>query len=167
MLGASGLANPESRRVGRGRAHGHDGMHRMRHIFAFAAPAGGLALALTALSLFARVAMGAPADVVVITIADAGKTVSLVVGERLTVKLDAQPGTGFAWQPEPASTSLLSLLGTAMGGASMPGSVQSQTLTFVAHAPGKGNLKLAYRRPWEKDAVPRQSFSVAVRIAAQ
>jgi inhibitor of cysteine peptidase len=141
-------------------------MQRIRHILAFAAPAAGFALALAALLLFARVSLSAP-DALLITAADAGTTVSLVVGERLTVKLDAQAGTGFAWQPDPTSTSLLALLGTAYGGASMPGSVESQSLTFVARSAGDGNLKLAYRRPWEKDLVARKSFSVAVRIGTK
>jgi predicted secreted protein len=142
-------------------------MQRMRPMLAVTAPAGGFGVVLAALLLSAQVSLSAPPDAVVITAADAGKTVALVVGERLTVKLDAQSGTGFAWAPDATSTSLLALLGTTHGRAAMPGSAESQNLTFVARSAGEGNLKLAYRRPWEKDAAAGKGFSVAVRIGTK
>lgn len=37
-------------------------------------------------------------------------------------------------------------------------------LTFRALAPGRTELRLAYRRPWEKDAPPGKTFRVEVVI---
>ena len=143
-------------------------MHSMRNVLAVAGPAE-FTPALVALMLLVRagLSMAAPPDAVVITAADAGRTVSLVVGEKLTVTLDAQPGTGFRWEPAATSTSLLSLSGTTPGGASIPGAVETQSFAFVARSAGAGNLTLVYRRAWGKNAVPSKSFSVAIRIAAQ
>ena len=108
----------------------------------------------------------APADPKVITAADAGKTVSLVVGGQLTVQLEAQPGTGCGWEADAASTPLLSFKGSKSSGTNMPGGIEAQSLSFVARSAGEGNLKLVYRRSWEKDVAPAKSFSVAVKISA-
>jgi inhibitor of cysteine peptidase len=144
-------------------------MRRKRHVLVFAGRSGGFALALAALLLLAwgGFLMAAPSDAVEITAADAGKTVMLVVGERLIVKLDAQPGTGFGWEADATSTSLLSFSSTNLGAAGMPGAVETQSLTFLARSAGEGDLKLVYRRAWEKDAVPAKSFSVSVKVTAR
>lgn len=99
--------------------------------------------------------------------ADAGRTVTLAVGETLTVGLPSQPGTGYSWQAAENSTPVLTLSGTRQRGANMPGAVETQRLTFVARAPGAGRLRLVYRRPWEKGGVPTKSFTVMVKIVAQ
>ncbi len=150
------------------------GNQRMRHSLAVTGPGRGLALAFAVLMLFAwgSGAMGASSDAVVVTAADAGKTVSLAVGQSLIVKLDAQTAsTGFQWEPDAASTPLLSFSSTTQSGAGTPpgmvGGVKTQSLTFVARAAGEGNLKLVFRRWWEKDTPPAKSFSVTVEIAAQ
>ncbi len=145
-------------------------MQRMRHNFTFARSGSGFALAFAALMLFAEAgyAMSAPpADPKMITAADAGKTVSLIVGEQLTVRLDSQPSTGYGWDPDPTSTPLLSRTSTKQaGGGNIPGGAETESLTFVARAAGEGQLKLIYDRPWERDKPPARTFSVTVKIAA-
>jgi predicted secreted protein len=144
-------------------------MQKTRNDLPFSRPGSSLAMAFAALMLFAEAsyAMSAPpTDPKVITAADAGKTVSLIVGEQLTVRLDAQPGTGFGWEPDATSTPLLSSKGSTLSGGNIPGGVETQSLTFVARAAGEGNLKLVYRRGWENDVPPAKSFSVTVKIAA-
>lgn len=127
---------------------------------------GRSALALWALLFLAGVnsAMAAGSTPVVISAADAGKTVSLALGSRLTVCLEAQPGTGFGWEPDAGSTSLLSLASVAAGHASMPGAGQTQCLSFVAGSSGKGQLDLVYRRPWEKEIALAKRFSIGVKV---
>lgn len=149
------------------------GNPRMRHSLAVTGPGRGLALAFAVLMLFAGGigATGASAAPVVVTAADAGKTVALDVGQSLIVKLDAQTAsTGFAWEPDAASTPLLAFSGSTQSKANTPpgmvGGAATQSLTFVARAAGEGELKLVYRRPWEKNTPPARSFSVTVKIAA-
>jgi inhibitor of cysteine peptidase len=138
-------------------------------MFGFTPLAARFAPGLAALLLFAAAgfAMTGPVDDIAIAAADAGKAVALAVGQKLRVTLEAQPGTGFRWQPASTSTPLLSFSGTTLGGASMPGAPETQTLTFVARAPGAGKLTLVYRRAWEKNTPPAKTYSVMVKIAAQ
>jgi predicted secreted protein len=146
-----------------------DRLQGMRHSRAFTTLVKGFALAFVVLMLVVwRIdSMGASSDSVVVTVADTGKTVSLVVGQSLIVKRDAQKGsTGFEWEPDAASSSLLSLSSIAHGGTSVLGGMEAQSLTFVAISAGEGDLKLVYRGPWEKDTPPAKNFSVTAKIAA-
>jgi hypothetical protein len=48
--------------------------------------------------------------------------------------------------------------------ATMPGAVETKELVFCAAGAGHGALKLVYRRSWEKDQPPAETFSIAVTI---
>jgi predicted secreted protein len=110
-------------------------------------------------------AMGSPPPAPTITQADAGKSVTLSVGERLTVHLSAQLGTGYGWAAASDSTPLLKFENSgALGSATMPGGAQTQELVFIAAGAGQGTLKLEYRQPWVKDTPPSKTFSVAVTV---
>ena len=146
-----------------------DRTHIKERMFGFTRLAARFAPGLAALSLLAATgfAMAGPADGIAIAAPDAGKTVALAVGQKLRVTLEAQPGTGFRWQPAAASTPLLSFSGTTLGRASIPGAPETQTLVFVARAPGAGKLTLVYRRAWEKNTPPAKTYSVMAKIAPQ
>ncbi len=102
----------------------------------------------------------------VVTDSDSGKQISLAVGDGLTVRLAAQPGTGYGWQIEPDSTKLLALeSNTSAGLAAVPGGQDIQILTFRAGRPGTGRLRLGYRRPWQKSVPATKQFMLIVSIA--
>ncbi len=103
--------------------------------------------------------------VVVVTKADADKTVTVSPGQTLKVVLDGNPSTGFTWtvasapeflksegEPEFASEAASGVVGA--GG--------KQTLTFSVTATGKGPLSLTYLRPWETGTPPAETFKVEV-----
>lgn len=111
-------------------------------------------------------AMGSPPPALTVTQADTGKPVTLSVGQRLTVHLSAQLGTGFGWAAASDSTPLLKFENSsALGSATMPGGAQMQELAFTATSAGQGTLKLEYRQPWVKNIPPDKTFSVAVTVA--
>ena len=125
----------------------------------------GAAICLAALFTTGSQAMGAPPDPLTVTQADAGKSVSLVVGQRLSVHLSEQAGTGYSWITASDSTPLLRFEGASTkSGATMPGGAEIRVLVYSAAAAGKGTLKIEYLRSWEKDQPPAKTFSIAVTV---
>jgi len=111
-------------------------------------------------------AMGSPPPAFTVTQEDAGKPVTLSVGQRLTVHLSAQLGTGFGWAAASDSTPLLKFeSSSALGSATMPGGAQTQELVFTATGAGQGTLNLEYRQPWVKNTPPSKTYSLSVTVA--
>ena len=111
-------------------------------------------------------AMGSPPPALTVTQADAGKPVTLSVGQRLTVHLSAQLGTGYSWVAASDSTPLLKFENSsALGSADMPGGAQLQELVFTATGAGQGTLNLEYRQPWVKNTPPSKTYSLSVTVA--
>ncbi len=89
-------------------------------------------------------------------------------GEQLTISLDANPSTGFAWQ---LATPLDEKVVTLVSHANQPpdnssiGASGTDVWTFKAVGPGSTAITLEYRRPWEKDvpAAERKTYSLLVR----
>ena len=92
----------------------------------------------------------------------------IVTGEQLTIALDANPTTGFAWQ---LATPLDQTVVTLVNHAYQPpddskiGAGGTDVWTFKAIGPGSTIITLEYRRPWEKDspAAERKTYRVVVR----
>lgn len=126
----------------------------------------GAAFGLAVLSMIAGLAMASPPDApLIVTAADADKSVSLASDQDLHVKLSAQFGTGYSWRLAASSTPLLRLKSSKdLGGATMPGAAETQRLVFAPTGTGTGILKLEYRRPWVKDQPPAKTFAVTVTI---
>jgi predicted secreted protein len=125
----------------------------------------GAAFCLAALFATGSQAMGAAPDPLTVTQADAGKSVSLSIGQRLSVHLSEQAGTGYSWITAFDSTPLLKFEGASTAsGATMPGGTEIEVLVYSAATAGKGTLKIEYRRSWEKDQPPAKNFSIAVTV---
>jgi len=108
---------------------------------------------------------GTKPDVVVVTLEDADKTVAVVPGQTLEVKLDGNPSTGYTWTVASAPEFLKSegeptFASEAESG--VVGAAGTQTLTFSVTAPGEGELSLSYLRPWETGTAPAETFKVTV-----
>ncbi len=95
-----------------------------------------------------------------------GGTVALIVGDRLRVRVDGNPGTGFVWQPEKLDASLLEQVGEPefTQNNNLPGGEGAFLFTFKALKAGATHLRLVYHRPFEKDTPPAQVFDVLVDI---
>jgi inhibitor of cysteine peptidase len=118
------------------------------------------------LMLVAQQASPAP---VKLTDADNNKSVQFALGQRIEIRLSANPTTGYSWllQGFPGCLELANFSYTSQG-KSMPGGGGTQTVEFLAASPGEGELKIAYRRPWEKSDVPAaKTFSVKVTVSAK
>jgi len=116
--------------------------------------------------LFAQPALPAP---VKLTDADNNKSVQLAVGQRIEIRLPANPTTGYSWllQGFPGCLELANF-SYASERKSIPGAGGTQTVEFLAASPGEGDLKIVYRRPWEKSDVPAaKTFSVKVTVLAK
>ncbi len=119
-------------------------------------------------------AEGATPNEIRVATKDNGQRVVLQEGEILAVELVANPSTGYAWEVAEIDDQLLSPLGApqfdptvALAENSPPlvGAPEWQTMYFAARAAGETKLKLVYRRPWEKDAVPAKTFSLEINNA--
>ncbi len=88
-------------------------------------------------------------------------------GQILIVTLESNPTTGFSWQVAEIDPIILRQSGAAAYESSdktglLVGAGGTETFRFEAIGAGKTILELVYRRPWEKDVPPAQTFSVEI-----
>lgn len=113
-----------------------------------------------------KTSANAPQDAVVDARAD-GET-RLRRGQLLAIELDSNASTGYTWEivedgspvlepaPVPASA--------APTVAPMPGAGGTSRWRFRAAQSGTTNLRLVYRRSWEKDVEPARTASYRVVV---
>ena len=100
-----------------------------------------------------------------------GDTVHLTLGGIWILKLDAIPGTGYAWTITRNNDQFLELLGEPIFTPKTEDSTEKiigvsayQEFRFRAKKTGRTQLELDYRRKWEKGAAPLKKFAVTVHI---
>jgi inhibitor of cysteine peptidase len=97
--------------------------------------------------------------------ADAGRTVDIGDGQEFTVTLPSNATTGFRWAVADAGP--VKQLGDpvyeAPGDSGAVGAGGAEVFTFVAESSAPGELKLEYRRPWEKDVPAEKTWSVTIK----
>jgi inhibitor of cysteine peptidase len=97
---------------------------------------------------------------------DSGRTVEMRVGRQVTVKLPSNATTGFRWAV--ASTGPLTQVGESTYDApqkpGLVGAGGTETFVFKATGSGAGELRLEYRRPWEKGIPAEKTWSVSVSV---
>ncbi len=102
-----------------------------------------------------------------VTDQDNGKDVDLTSGATLIVKLKSNPSTGYAWVVA-GDASPLRLEKTAYvknsQSAKVAGAPGMQVLRFGASASGMANLTVVYRRSWEYNVPPAQTFTLRVNV---
>lgn len=101
-----------------------------------------------------------------VTEKDAGKTITLAVGDVLTVNLEGNITTGYNWEPENKDLQILEMAEEPSYAPenNMPGSPGVITLRFKAVAVGEEILKLVYHRSWETDVDPLETFAIIVEV---
>jgi len=94
-----------------------------------------------------------------------GREVTIAVGEIVEISLAENPTTGFRWdlevKPEPACTLVRSTFEPATG---PPGKGGTHRWQFRAVRSGTGEIVLEYRRPWERNTPPGQTFKLSLRV---
>lgn len=110
-------------------------------------------------------------DGMTITERDNKGQVQIALGGILTVKLEAIPGTGYAWHIVRNDPSLLKPMGESVfepkledTGKKIVGAPEDQVFRFRAQSKGSNLLSLEYVRQWEKKVVPLKTFSITVQI---
>ncbi len=95
---------------------------------------------------------------------DSGKTVELNSGDVVEITLKANASTGYKWELEnPDSTVIRKIQENytrKAEGEKLVGGGGFFVVKFQAAAPGTAELKMVYRRPFEKDAAPAAVFKV-------
>jgi predicted secreted protein len=107
-----------------------------------------------------------PADKT-LTNSDNGASVTIKTGQTLAVRLDSNPSTGYGWQVRQADGAVLILQGEPQFIApadAPPGAGGVEVFRFAAATAGQTTLTLVYRRPFEPNAAPAQTFSVQVTV---
>lgn len=100
-----------------------------------------------------------------VTNRDNGTELHFRVGDVITLRLEASPGTGYSWQVSGYDASVLTQIGNPayeelrsplLGGAT------HQLFHFSITSPGVSRLELEYRRPWEEPGTAKKVFSITV-----
>jgi len=124
-----------------------------------------IGLLLTALSLMSG--CGASNEIEV-GAEDSGGQVELRKGQVLAVTLESNPTTGYGWEVAEIDEAVLRQWGEAefesSGSEGVVGAGGQETLRFEAVGAGQTTLRLAYRRSWEEDVEPEETFSVQVTV---
>jgi predicted secreted protein len=91
----------------------------------------------------------------------------LHVGDKLIVRLESIPGTGFSWIVVGEAAGVLRQTGEPVferSGERKMGGVEHQVFSFEVTSKGLLGLQMEYRRPWEKTGTANKSFSIRVMV---
>jgi predicted secreted protein len=97
---------------------------------------------------------------------DGGREITLQKGQILTIELEGNPTTGYSWEAVESEGAILQQVGEPEfePESDLLGASGTQTLRFEAVETGQMELKLVYRRSWETDVEPLETFTVQVRV---
>ena len=102
---------------------------------------------------------------VVVTEKNNGETIELDVHDTLQVNLAGNPTTGFVWEESsPASPILCPANHIYTPSGTLMGSGGVFSFMYQATSHGSAQLSFVYRRPWETDVSPLQTFSITVFV---
>ena len=99
-----------------------------------------------------------------------GKTVEISAGDSLTVTLDSNPTTGFAWAlKEISDESVLKAAGQEFKAAPasdppLLGAGGKEIWTFKALNKGSSTISMEYIRSWEQNVEPQDTFALTVVV---
>lgn len=98
---------------------------------------------------------------------DQGSELRVHVGDELTVRLSAIPGTGYSWNVSGESQGVLVEMGQPTFEKTTDvrklGAPEQQNFRFRVESPGVHQLQLKYRRPWDKPGTAAvKTFSVTI-----
>ncbi len=94
-----------------------------------------------------------------------GTEIELETGQKLAIKLEGNPTTGYVWEIKNGCALLRQLDESAFEPESdLIGAPGTQTLVFEVVKTGNETLELAYNRPWEEDTPPAKTFSIKLKV---
>lgn len=97
---------------------------------------------------------------------DAGRTVTVAKGTRLTIHMRGNPSTGYRWEATVGDPSVMretaAPIFTPSSGA--PGAGGLFEFQYRARSAGETDLRLVYRRSWEAEIPPMRTFEISVLV---
>jgi inhibitor of cysteine peptidase len=122
-------------------------------------------------SLYSYNEMQDTPDTLILTEQNNGDTVQVSLGTILILKLEAIPGTGYAWNVDMAKSNYLIkieepvFLPKEIDSTITPiGAPAYQVFRYRAQKEGTEILAMCYMRVWEKNKPPLKTFSITVSI---
>jgi len=97
---------------------------------------------------------------------DPSQEIEIGVGKQFVIALEANPTTGYGWEPEFDSDLLKLVESEYEAAAARPGMVGTggvQTFTFQGLRKGTTEVTLTYKRQWEQDIAEQKTFSVSIK----
>lgn len=101
---------------------------------------------------------------------DKGGAFTLAVGQRVSVSLVGVPTAGYVWDaaaPPAFLKKIAEQSGPTTKAQSQPGFAGGnhwEVLVFEAVAPGKGELRLEQKRPWETNEPANDTWSATIEV---
>jgi predicted secreted protein len=104
-------------------------------------------------------------EIMKLTESDSGKTVELHVGDDLEIVLPGNPTTGYVWEASSLDSAVLRLdKSDFIAGDKAIGSGGMEVFKLNAIGEGRGELRLIYHRPFEKNKPPLNTFEINLII---
>ncbi|MDD5570008.1 MAG: C1 family peptidase [Bacteroidales bacterium] len=95
-----------------------------------------------------------------------GQKITLTQSQVLEIKLPANPSAGFGWYVVNTDKNIIEQIGSGEfvsdNKSDAVGMWETQILYFKSLSKGTTQLELAYKRPWENDVKPAETFSITV-----
>ena len=107
-----------------------------------------------------------PIPALMVQESDAGRTLEVERGRKVTLRLEANRSAGYRWFVA-SSGAALEQLGEPFYTAektAVPGAAGAEYWSFMAQRSGKQELRFEYRRPWEGDKQAAQGLSYTINV---
>ena len=106
-------------------------------------------------------------DAVILTLTadDNGRTISGRAGDRIAIRLNENPTTGYVWTVEPFLrhvTQVATEFTPAENG--LPGAGGTRVFVFRLNTPGEAMIRLQLKRNWEGGGGAAEQFSVSIEV---
>ncbi len=97
---------------------------------------------------------------------DAGRRIELSKGHTLNISLASNPTTGYRWEAKDLDEEILRQIGEPEfeSQSKLVGAPGVEILRFQAVGAGRTALNLVYRRSWEMNVQPLETYSVEVVV---
>ncbi len=96
---------------------------------------------------------------------DNGRAVAIATGEELELVLEANPTTGYRWEVSEVDPRIL-VPGRSkfLRRSGLIGAGGKETLFFKGNSPGRTELRLLFRHPFERGKPPPKEFHIIVTV---
>ena len=103
---------------------------------------------------------------VTLTAEDNGKSIAVPLGEKVILRLNENPSTGFRWAVDPSDNEIIELRGCDYIQApdSALGGVGQRVFVFKAKRSGSVCILLKLRREWEGNKPIASRFEVNIHV---